>query len=264
MKIRPTVFLAAWVTGLALSAADAPAADLTAREVTQQLFEANAETPLDFSNKNLSDLDLSGVDFKRARLAGSDMFGANLSGANLADSDLKAARLDRIIMIGVRFDRADLSGCSILRPTTTYSLDRSSGEASSFVEANLKGATLFGLLNRFDFSRANMEGITLAPFNDTGFIEALYRTEMIGAKLSGANLKGANLSYVTFRFADLRGANLAGAKMTFADLSGADLTGADLSGADMTNADLDGANLSSVKGLDTAIGAVRNRDKAIE
>ncbi|HKZ95592.1 MAG TPA: pentapeptide repeat-containing protein [Hyphomicrobiaceae bacterium] len=248
------------------SADEAGAAELTARQITLQLFQASAASPVDFSGKNLQGLDLSGLDFKRARLSGSDLFGADLAGADLTGADLSAARLDRIVIIGARFDGANLAGASLLRPTTFSTLEARASEAPSFVACDLTGAKLFGRLNGVNLARANLEGASLAPFGRTGFIEHLWRTELVGADLSEANLAGADLTHVSFRFASLRGANLRGARFRKADLSHADLTGADLSHADLLEADLDGAILRDVKGLDTVAGLdhALNRAKAIE
>jgi len=70
---------------------------------------------------------------------------------------------------------------------------------------NCRGCDLAGaVLNRFDFSGADLEGANLA-----------------GAQLYMANLAKANL----------KNANLQGAALGGADLAGADLTGANLTGA---------------------------------
>lgn len=241
------------------------AADFSAREVAEQLFRADAKDPLNLSRRDLTRLDLSGLDFKQARLEGADMWGADLTGSDLSNVDLRTARLDRVVIIGARFDGADLTGASFLRPTAFSSLASRPEEAASFAGAQLVEAKLFGRLNRASFRRANLMKATLAPFGRTGFIEHIWRTELMGADLTEANLKGANLTYVLFSFSTLRGANLQGAILRNADLSRADLTGADLTGADLTDADLDGAILTGAKGLDLTLGLAEahNTEKAI-
>ncbi len=241
-------------------------ADLTARDIAEKLYHAEASTPLDLSGRNLEGLELSGLDFKGARLAGTNLFGSDLSNANLTGANLKGAMLDRFTIIGAKLDGADLSGASINRPSAHPSIETLVARGPSFVGANLKGARVFGGLKRTDFTRANLEGAFLAPLNKTGFIEVLFRTELDGATLTGANMKSADLSYVSFAFADLREADLSGANLSHADLSRADLTGADLSNTNLEKADLDGAILKNVKGLATAKGLAEafNRDKAIE
>ena len=251
---------------LALMAAPSHAADFTARQITEQLYKAAAGASIDFSGRDLEGLDLAGLAFKKARLAEANLFGADLSGADLSDTDLRAAKLDRINAIGTRFDRANLAGASLLRPTTATTFDGSStGEAPSFVGADLTKVRMFGVFIGGNFAGAKMSGVTLAPANDSGFIEVLWRSRLDSADMSGTDLSGANLTHVSFRFANLKGANLAGAKLKNADLSHADLTGANLAGADLSHADLDSATLTGVTGLDTASGldSARNRDKAI-
>ena len=112
----------------------------------------------------------------------------------------------------------------------------------------------------------NFAGIQLVHrFNQTGFIEHIWRTELAGANLSGTTLADADLSYTLLAFSNLRGADLSRAVLKNADLTRADLTGADLTSADLTGADLYGANLTGVRGLETALGleSARNFEKAI-
>jgi uncharacterized protein YjbI with pentapeptide repeats len=142
----------------------------------------------------------------------------------------------------------------VLRPTTFSTLEPVAAEAPSFAACDLSGAKLFGRLNGANFAKANLKGASLAPFSDTGFIEVLWRTELVSANLSGADLSNSDLRHVSLRFANLKGANLSGAKLRKADLSHADLTGADLTMADVSEADLDSAILTDVKGLDTVAG----------
>lgn len=258
--------LAAFALGVfAVTAPLGYAADFTARQVTEQLYKAETGTSVDFSGRNLEGLDLAGLGFKKARLSEANLFGADLSGADLSDVDLRSAKLDRIIAIGTRFDRANLAGASLLRPTTSTSFEGGRGEAPSFTGADLTKVHMFGVFSGGSFAGAKMAGISLAPFNDTGFIEMMWRSKLDSADMSGTDLTGANLAHVSFRFANLKGANLSGAKLKNADLSHADLTGANLAGADLSHADLDSATLTGVTGLDSATGmaTVRNRDKAI-
>jgi len=236
------------------------AADLTVRQLSERLYHAERAAPVDFSHLDLRDLDMSGLDFKGAKLAGSDLFGADLSRVDLTKADLSGARLDRVVIIAARFDEANLSGVTLLRPSAFSTLAALPGEAVSFVRADLRRARIFGRLNRANFSGANLTGATLAPFGRTGFIEHLWRTELLGANLQDATLTGADLTHALLAFANLRGANLSGAVLRKADLSRADLTGADLTGADLSEADLDGAILTGARGLKTALGLNRARN----
>lgn len=244
----------------AVSVRGAAAADMSVRELTEELYRSDAARPLDLHDRSLRELDLSGLDFKRADLSGCDLFGADLSNADLSGTDLRAARLDRVIIIGTRFDEANLSGASLLRPSAFSALDAPADEAVSFAGADLRGAKIFGRFNRADMRRANLAGATLAPFGRTGFIEYIWRTELKGANLAEATLARADLTHALLAFANLRGADLSGAVLKQADLSRADLTGADLTGADLSEADLDGAIITGVHGLDTVQGLASARN----
>jgi uncharacterized protein YjbI with pentapeptide repeats len=261
---RRTRFAAAMMFA-ALVPVAAPASDLTVRDLTARLYHADRAKPLQLGAVDLHNLDLSSLDFKGATLAGSNLFGADLSHSDLSKANLKGARLDRVTIIGARFDGANLSDTSFLRPSTFSTLVALPSEVASFAGADLSRAHLFGRFSRMNFSGTSLKGATLAPFNRTGFIEHIWRTELSGADLSKADLSGADLSYVLLAFANLRGANLAGAVLRKADLSRADLTGADLTGIDLSEADLDGAILTGARGLNTALGldSAHNVEKSI-
>jgi uncharacterized protein YjbI with pentapeptide repeats len=245
---------------LAFAAMPALAADVSVRDLTQRLYHADRSAPLQLGGLDLRDLDLSGLDFKGATLAGSNLFGADLSRSDLSRANLRGARLDRVIIIGARFDGADLSDASLLRPEAFSTLAAPASEAVSFVGVNFKRARIFGRFNRGNFAGADLTEAMLAPFNRTGFIEHIWRCELLGANLSQATLARADLSYTLLRFANLRGADLSGTVLKRADLSRADLTGADLTGADLTEADLDGAILIGARGLDAALGLDRAKN----
>ncbi|MEQ1576713.1 MAG: pentapeptide repeat-containing protein [Hyphomicrobium sp.] len=242
---------------LAFSGVNCPpvhAAEFSARDVTARLFQMEAGTVADFHQRDLRELDLSGIDFKRANLAGTKLFGTDLTRTNLAHTDLRGANLDRAVIIGANLNGADLSGISMLRPTTSPNLDEVTLEPPSFKGANMSGSKIFGRFRNVDFSGADLTKSSFAPTSTTGFIENLWRADLMSANLSATILENADLTYVMLRFADLRGANLRGALLKRADLAHADLTGADLTGADVSNADLDGATLTGAKGLSTVKG----------
>ncbi len=240
---------------LAISAGQpAVSADISAREIASRLVDARTDSPLDLTGRDLARLDLSGLDFKAARLTGANLFGADLSGANLRGANLAGALLDRITMVSTRFDDADLTGASLLRPSGFSTLASNADEASTFAGARLSRAKIFGRFHRVDLTRADLTDATLAPFGKTGFIEHIWRTEFLGAKLDGATLVRADLGYVLLSYASLKGANLSGASLAKADLTGADFTGANLTGADLTEADVGGAVFTGAIGLDTVKG----------
>lgn len=229
-------------------------ANLTSRDVTRLLFDADPASPPDLSGYDLQNLDLANLNFKKAKLAKADLFGSDLSGADLSGTNLSSARLDRVTLIKSKFDGANLSNATLLRPTAFSSLTEELTEASSFAGANLQGAKVFGQLTGFNFAGANLKDVSFAPFNETGFIEHIWRTKLESANLTGADLQNADMTYVSARFANFKNANLKNVVFKHADLSQADFSGADLSEADFTGADIDEADFRNATGLDRARG----------
>jgi len=256
--MRQAFMLAIAVSGFMFSllvcAKPVGSAEISARDVTVELYHSQPSKPANFERFNLRDLDLSGVNFKHARLGGADMFGVDLTRADLSGVDLRAARLDRVTILGAVFDGANLEGVSMLRPSVFSSLDNLPDETASFVGANLKDATVFGRFNGSNFRNVNLSGANLAPRDGSSFIEHIWRSEFQSSDLRGANLQGAKLDRVWFAFADMRGADLTGASLKHADLTGADLRGANLTGVDVTKADFSEAKIEGAIGIDTMIG----------
>jgi len=242
------------LTAFVIPAASAQAAEFSARDVTTQLFQLQSGVTPDFSRRDLTELDLSGIDFKKANLTGAKMFGADLSRTNLTNADLSGANMDRANIIGARLDGANLSGVTMLRPTTAANLEEVARDAPSFKGARLTDTRIFGRFRNVDFSGADLSNASFAPTNTTGFIENLWRADLMNANLSSAILHKADFTYVLLQFADLRGANLRGAILKRVDMAHADFSGADLTGADVSDADLDGAKFQGAKGLDTVKG----------
>lgn len=262
LALAHSVWFAGFVLVLAFiptGGADLSAAELSARDVTIEIYRSEPGTPANFEQVDLRDLDLSGVDFKDAQLRGADLFGVDLTRSNLSRVDLRNARLDRVTILGARFDHADLEGASLLRPAVFSTLENVREEAVSFVGANLRGATVFGRFSGCDFSGADFSGANLAPVDGSSFIEHVWRSEFLGAKLRSAKFQNANVERVWFAFADLRGADFSGASLKHADFSGADLRGANFAGADVSHADFSEAKLDGAVGMDRAVGIAELR-----
>ena len=110
-------------------------ADFTVRDITAALFKAKpGETP-DYSNHDLTYLDLSGLNFKGAKLAKSNLYGVDFTGANLRGTDMAGTRLDRATLI-----RADFSGANL----ADTDLSRADFTGADLTDANLTGADLDG------------------------------------------------------------------------------------------------------------------------
>lgn len=257
--------IAATILGALTLPCPVAAADMTARDVTRQLYQTPLGSRPNLSGQHLSRLDLAGLDFKMATLSKSNLFGADLSQANLTGADLSGANLDRVTLTSAQFNGANLTGASLLRPSAFSSLTPNAKEAPSFAGADMRGIKMFGRFSRASFANADMTDATCAPFGKTGFIEEIFRSEFSGSNLSGAILLRANLTHALFSFANLTGAVLRDANLRNADLTGADLTDADLTGADVTGADLSGVKIAGAKGFDKLRGlaAARNADKVV-
>lgn len=263
--IHTTKCISLLFLALMMSLVPTLAGDMTTRQVTELLFKADEALPPDLSGLNLRNLDLAELNFKKAKLAKADLFGCDLTGANLSGVDLTSARLDRVTLINSKFDGADLSGATILRPTSFSTLSEKLQEASSFVGVKMMNAKVFGQLNGFNFKDSNLSGTSFSPFSETGFIEHIWRTKLESANLQNANLENSDLTYVSARYANFKNANLRHAIFKDADLSQADFSGADLSHADFTGADLDQTDFRNAKGLETVRGLqqTHNRSKAL-
>lgn len=245
-----------------------PSADFTVRDITSGLFKAKpGETP-DYSNHDLTYLDLSGLNFKGAKLAKSNLYGADFTGANLRGTDMSGTRLDRATLIRADFSGANLSHASILRPTIYTDLSENVADAPRFAGANLIGIRVMANLSGADFHGADLSDANFTPLEvraGQGTITTLSKNLLKYCDFTKSIMRGANFEHAVMTFSRFAGADLTGANLADTDLSRADFTGADLTGADLTGADLDGATLLGVKGLDTVKGlsTALNFDKTI-
>mgnify|MGYP002379340274 CR=1 FL=1 len=245
-----------------------PGADFTVREITLQLHRAKPGERLDYSGRDLTYLDLSGLDFKQARLARADLYGVDFTGASLKGADMSEARLDRAVLIRTDFSGANLSGTTIYRPTVYTDLANSHADAPRFAGANMTGVRVQADLSGADFRGADLTRADFSPLEarpGQGTLVTLARNVLKSCNFSGAVLRGADLTRSVLMFSSMVGADLAEARLVEADLSKVDFAGADLTGADVTGADFDGANLAGVRGLESVKGLDRalNLDKAI-
>src|SRR5262249_37315198 len=139
------------------------AADFTVRDITSALFNAKPGERLDYSNHNLTYLDLAGLNFKGANLANSDLYGVDLTGSNLRGADLSHTRLDRAVLIRADPSGANLSGPTILRPTIYTALSADLADAPRFAGANLTGIRVMANMSGADFHAADLTGANLSP-----------------------------------------------------------------------------------------------------
>lgn len=262
------VLAALVVVVLVLQPVQTLANDMTAREVTVKIFEAEEGKRADLSDLVLTLLDLSGLDFKKAILIGADLYGTDVSRANLSGTDLTATRLDRMTIIGTNFSGADFTDATLLRPSSFSSTDYDRLEVADFTGATMVRTRIFARLGEASFRSANLTEADFSPLSSgANTISVVPFNILSGADFTDAILRGAileqvKLEYATFRNADLRETDFRGA-----DLTGADFTGADLTGANFAGAILKQAVLSGAKGVHAATGlgvAIRPEDSKLK
>ena len=229
---------------------------LSARDVTAAFFQAKSGKTIDFSGRNLRDLDLSGLDFHAARLAGADLFGADLTSANLAGVDLSGVNLNRTIVIRTDFSGANLHNATFMRPSVSTTLDYDVAEAPKFAGADMRNIRMTSKMIGADFRGANLTGAMMGPHEPRADLSSMPASVLKSCDFSGATLTDVDLSRAVLTFSRFVGADMRRMNLTLADLTKANLAGADLTGADLTDANLDEANLAGVRGFET----VRGRD----
>ncbi len=233
----------------------AVAAELTARQVTSRLFQADPDKGVAFVDMDLSFLDLSKLDFKAADLTGADLYGSDLTDAILVGANLSEVRLDRATIVRTDFAEADLTDATLLRPNMFGDLAYQAGDVARFGGAKLLRARLMGHFPGGDFRGANMELADLSPLRrkpDT--IATVARVHLERADFTGANLRRANLEQAVMSFTTFAGADLAGANLRLADLTRADFSNANLANADFTGAKLNGVILTGATGIEASKG----------
>ena len=165
---------------------------------------------LNFTERNLRQMNLSNINFVGARLKKAHLEGTILNGKDLTRAYLEGAYLEGAHLIGATLKdayllKADLKRADLTEATLTDAY---------LYDANLTGATLI----RTDFTGAN-----------------LTRADLRGATLTGVIFTGANLTGADLRGLDLREVNLEGVNLAVADLTGADLRGVNLDRLRLSN-----------------------------
>jgi len=184
-----------------------------------------------FSNRDLSGLDLSHLDF----------YGANFDGANLSDVDFTGSRLMGVSMRHTNLANANFTDARMMGAH----LEGADMTGAVFTNARFVGSTVdVNALHANGSLRTMVDGCAGCNFSNAD----LHGQDLHGLRLDGADLQGADLHGANLRGAQLFGANFQDADLDHADLRDANLTGANLNGASMdgtmtTNAILTGATL---------------------
>jgi len=191
---------------------------------------------VDFSNAELTCVDLSGSSLNNSMMKNADLRGADLSNTMMKNTDLRGIDLRCI-------DKSDGStSCTDLTKAVLIDADLSSLEtADDTIFTNAAGAIL---------SRASMDGANLS--NATFSL----------AKLNGAIMKNTICNSTLFNGTDLIGVNFSGADLTNASfienlffpmsVCPTDMTATTVCKTDLTNANLSGVKLSGTR-FDMAI-----------
>ena len=154
---------------------------------------------LDFSGRDLSQIDIRYTQFRGSTLKDTDFYGSILNGVNFHSANMEGCYLEE---------------CSILE--------------SDFSYANLKNASLM-------FAEPEILTAEEEP-SVSKLLPARFRyADLTDADLNGANLAGADFTEANLTGADFTGANLTGADFTGATLDGTVFTDALLDDAILDN-----------------------------
>ncbi len=237
-------------------------------------LNVNSESAVaNFSDANLSGLDLSGIDvsyanFSNANLEGVNFSGATCNGSNFSNANLVRANLNEVVGFSACFKNANLNK-AILTEADFYNADFTGANlhAAHLERANLAEATLESVAARnAQFSDANLNKVDAlkgdfchAVFDRADLTEALLiHVVARNAQFSDANLSTvdalcgdfchavfdrADLTEAIFTQAELDKAHLLHAQMEDARFDGATFQSAVLIGSSLRNADLEGAKL---------------------
>ncbi len=203
----------------------------------EQLQQEYIDGRRDFTNLDLSDLDLTKINLE----------GADLTGSNLKDSILISARLEGANLTNVILEKTNLKYTNLLGANlTNVNLENTNLEHTNLRKANLVRVNLSQnniyrtYLDESNLKQANFKGSTL---NDV----CLKKANLEEVNLEEAIFLHSRLNEVNLTSANLKQANLTGGYLNQAILRNADLTGANLTKANLENADLTGATLTDSK-----------------
>lgn len=168
-------------------------------QVVSALMGANSDAMLrfqgvDFSDADLSSLDLRNINFKYACLRRCNLEYANLSDCCLERANLSGAKLDHALLCRVRMTCANMEGASLRH----CDFQDPTGSVSANLESvNMKSAVLTG-------SNLTSVDLRVATLKNAVMLDCCLRM----AVLAGADLENCDLSGSDLHETNLRGANL--------------------------------------------------------
>ena len=239
---------------------------------------ASVYTPHDFSDADLSGMDLTGTYLENPKFTGTNLSGVDFTGAwvyrpDFTNADLTGAILKNVGCFTPTFENttftgADFSGAEVYA-------HRGSVSGTNFSKTDLtgvdfSGASLFSAnFSGSDLSEVNLSNAKLGPTFDSETSQKIGG----GANFQNANLLNTDLSGADLEdiiTADIKGLPAAlpdgfrlingyilGPKVRLsssADLSGGNLAGLNLEYISMPNVNLSGANLTGTKLAGAVIG----------
>ena len=153
---------------------------------------------LDLSNRNLAGINLSGTDLIKTNLAGSNLIGANLNNADLTEANLIHTNLTNAQLSWATFNYSDLTSANLTNVKALH---------TDFSNSNLSGAILLSAnLEMAYFKNSNLKNVNLKNTNlrKTNFLTSyLISSDIIIDEndISLANLiKLEKLSFKTITF----------------------------------------------------------------
>jgi uncharacterized protein YjbI with pentapeptide repeats len=221
----------------------------------------------DFSQKDLSGLDLSNTelsslsffvcDFSRVNLTGSNMIKFKLLSSDLFATSFKKSFLNDADLNDSKVSQTNFTDAVMINAECRYI----NGDNPIFVRADLTGAKFIGAkilganfsyakLIGVQFNNANLSGanFSYADLSDADLLFTSFSTpaNFNSANLTRATLSGLNLANSNFENANLTDSNLSFAHLDNANFTNANFTNANLVGANLQNATLTGAKFNGV------------------
>ena len=172
-------------------------------------------TEMDLSGKDLSYANMEGVCLQDAKLIGANLSNASLRQAFLHGADLTGADLENTIFFNARMTMAKLNECKGNKARFIF---------SCMWDCDIKNATL-----------------TNASFLDAEICDS----DFTGSNLENSSFTGADMDNAVFADTNLKNVNFDFARRTY----WCDFTNADMTGVRLLDVDIDPENLDGVKGL---------------
>ncbi len=175
---------------------------------------------------------------------------ANLSGINLSGLTLRSGNFTKATLIGTNLSESNLHAASFVGANLSQANLSNSTLTANFDQANLTSATL---------DRANLVGAGLhrATLVGASLVDAeLYQADLREAKLTGSNLTLANLNRANMEGVVLVGVQVNGASFFNADLSDSVVTNVDFSKANLTQTIFTGAKITDVNFVGAKLNGV--------